>query len=367
MDTKNMISFLLNSSILNPKDFFSEEFSIERKVSSNYVFNLNIRSDLNQHKNIIKVKKDINNLGDKLLLREAFFYHFFLKDKDKLGFSELPSTSDIKPKGLFQNNSIFVRDFVEDYNDGLRILLKDKNCIDDIITNTASTLAKFHQFKIGDSLYRQFAKYLNKAEINVNPIAISEIPPLSDFKFAPEYIQQFWKVLNESKEVLEDTAKELRDLSRKNQGLVHGDLRLSNILFQEKDDTFDFTQLFFIDYEYWHVGDVHWDIMVFFFDLQQQPDLHFDISDLKSKFLKAYESDLNKHDTILDKINLMESLFIIQNIYSELTAENFNDSMIVLNIHLEQIKELKNKMDSKNGERNNYRFKYFTKRFQNYY
>lgn len=366
MESHNMILFLLNNGILEKGVFQGDEFSLEKKGESNLIFYLNrlknqdelitdfTSKDISEEEKlnffankfrdawIIKVKQNVNNLSDNLLVREALFFDIF---KDSKLFKDFPKAHQKSNLGLFQNNTIVVRQFVENYRDAYRILLNRKNTqkdhiifLDELIKNIAKALHNFHNTNIDiDKIKRRFNKYLNPGELNINPIFLQTIPPPNKYKLAPIYIQFFWSWIDNNKDEIKKLIKDSNDKKQSNQ-LVHGDFRMPNILFSLKDKilsdedktlftknliklyVIDFDSPLFIDFEYWHLGDQTWDLACFFQNLKLSVPNNW--SRYKKVFLEEYYGN-KLTNKITAKIEATEKLLMIQNVYSELNEANY--------------------------------------------
>jgi hypothetical protein len=361
MESHNIILFLLNNEILEKNEFQSDKFSLEKKGESNLIFYLNRLKNQDEHVTdnegeaffanklqnawIIKVKQNVSNLSDNLLVREALFFDIF---KGSKLFEHFPEAHPKAKLGLFQNNTIVVRQFVENYRDAYRIFLNRKNTTKDeltflkthIVKNVAKSLRKFHETTIDvNSMRVQFANYLNPGELNINPIFLQEIPPLSKYKLAPVYIQFFWSWINNNRDKIQKLIDDANYEKKSNQ-LVHGDFRLPNILFslRNKDSldktknktllsknpieqyVIDFDSPLFIDFEYWHLGDQTWDMVCFFQNLKLL--VPNNTNSYKKIFLDEYYGNALT-DKIKAKIEATEKLFVIQNVYAELNETNY--------------------------------------------
>ena len=324
-----MISFLLNANVIDENLFFGTDFSIERKDGVNHIFILNRReAKENTQKWFIKVKKNVSDLSDKLLLKEVLFYDYWKDKAALLGFAVLPKAynTNIEYKmGLFQNNSISVREFLVGYRDAFRLCLAESSFLNrkKNVIKAADALREFHNTGFDkENLIETLSPFLDETEIIRSSSALKSLPSLNEFKFSPEYIQQFWKILTIHRNVIENWIK-ISIVPSSKPTLIHGDYRLENILLDEDDNT----KHFFIDFEFWHIGDIHWDIVIFLFDLKVQFSQHY--TALRGIFLETY----NNGTSLIDdrRLKAVEGLYNIQQLYSELTPHNFTLKLQELN------------------------------------
>lgn len=349
MESHNMVLFLLNNEIISKESFDTDKFSLEKKGESNLIFYVNrLKNQDDGFGNksaefykqkitdalIVKIKQNVNNLSDNLLVREALFFDIF---KDANLFQNFPKAHEKARLGLFQSNSIVVRQFIENYRDVYRIFLNRKQTKNDqytylleLIKAIAKALYTFHHSIIPQDIREQFTTFLNPQGLRINPLFLQEIPPLNQYKLAPVYIKSFWTWVYNNQETIHKLIQNANH-ERQNDRLIHGDFRMPNILFSLTDKEIiknknieayiiDLSTPLFIDFEYWHLGDPIWDIVCLFQDLKTL-GLN-NISKYKQAFLEAYFGNTISNE-VKEKIDATEQLLMLQNTYAELNETNY--------------------------------------------
>jgi thiamine kinase-like enzyme len=342
MDYKGLLGFLLNNELLTLDEIYKPSFSLEKRDESNLLFYVNNRVDndaKNDTKLVVKVLKNPST-GRNLLLREAKFFEFFSfsQQNPKNLLSTNFGENDIK--GLYQNNTIFVRKFVGNYTDAFRYL---KNHIEidlnQFVQTIAERMAGFHEFLDANGqaeLIKFLSNYFVRSEVHHNPIFFNEILPLSKFKFAPPYIQQFWNVINQQSVNVEKLFDKLKENINKNGSvkLIHGDFRLKNILFKDEEWSKK-PDSFLIDYEQWHLGDIALDIATFFntFPLYKASIPYLsNITVQKEDFYTSYftktKYSADEEVRIKKRVECLQKIIKIQNSYANIAQNGQNRELV---------------------------------------
>lgn len=303
LDLNNVLYYLYDNGYINESELFSGGFNIRNLSSLNSVFKVTYS---NMNTLIVKQAYNTGRYKEIALKKDAFFTNNLYQEwaYPKNRWNELIDETRLiyTRKGIFKDSSIDTKIKGNSFNEWQKLL----DSIDEI-----------HQKINEPEFVCQFVRGIPQGD---NSLIFSKKIPLNipTPSIENSNIEKFWREV--STEIMSLINPE-RDTSitgkyteidkidfNKNKTLVHGDLSLSNILY----DDIDKKAFYLIDWEMCQSGDTMWDYATLYaekvrFDQEKPPDFFKNIETYVDKKFKDRVKDF-KQFAILAQIKRLQQL-----------------------------------------------------------
>jgi thiamine kinase-like enzyme len=327
LDLNNVLYYLYDYGYINESDLFNERFDIHNLSSLNSVFKV----EFNRTMIIVKQAYNTGKQKEIALKKDAFFMNELYQVRflpNNKGNELIDETRLIYTrKGIFSNINIYESIKNNAFNEWEKLL---------------DRINEIHKKINEQGFISQFVGGISPED---NSLIFAKKIPLYIPTQSVEYsnIQKFWRKV--SPEII-DLINPKRDMSisgkyidsdkivfNKNKTLIHGDLSLSNILYDDKGNN----EFYVIDWEMCQCGDTMWDYATLYaekvrFNQEKPPEFFRNIETYVDEKFKDRVKDF-KLFAILAQIKRLQQLL-------NLNSLNLDDALSRLHLLNQEFKLL---------------------------